>query len=198
MSTILADCPHTSLITKPTSLSPDDAAWVEDLRAWLIEDGVRTRSTGAIWQYFCDQVLRRRVPIARATTQIRTMHSVTAGVQRLWTPGHMVRQRNWIYSNDQSAYTRSPVKTVHETKKWLRCRLTPAVAGEYEIFAELLDDGMTDYVCIPAEFSNNDMNIISYATKNPDGFSDRDIVIMAALLPSLRTVLELMTYTNLR
>ena len=194
MSTILCDCPYTSLISRPTTLSAVDGDWVGELRAWLIEDGVRTRSTGAIWQRFCDRLLVKGVPIARATTQIRTMHSVTAGVQRLWTPGHMVRQRNWIYSKDQSAYQRSPVRTVHETKQWLRGRLTPETAGDYELFEELLAEGMTDYVCIPLEFTNGTLNIISYATKHPEGFSDRDIVIMAALLPTLRTVLELMTY----
>jgi adenylate cyclase len=194
MLTILADCPHTSLISEPTSLSADDAEWVEALRAWLVEDGARTRSTGAIWQRFCDRLLEKKVPIARAATQIRTMHAMTAGVQRLWTPGHMVRQRNWAYTNDQDSYQRSPVRTVHETKQWLRCKLTPATANDYEIFAELLDDGMTDYVCIPLEFTNGNMNIISFATKHPGGFTNRDIVIMAALLPSLRTVLELMTY----
>jgi adenylate cyclase len=194
MSTVLCDCPYTSLISEPTTLSAADQAWVEELHAWLIEDGVRTRSTGAIWQRFCDRLFENGVPIARAATQIRTMHSVTAGVQRLWTPGHMVRQRNWVYSNDQSSYQRSPVRTVHETKQWLRSKLTPDTAREYEIFQELLDDGMTDCVCIPVEFTNGTLNIISFATKHKNGFGDRDIVIMAALLATLRTVLELMTY----
>ena len=194
MSTILCDCPYTSLISAPTTLSAVDTQWVEELRAWLIDEGVRTRSTGAIWQRFCDRLLEKGVPIARATTQIRTMHSVTAGVQRLWTPGHMVRQRNWVYTNDQTAYQRSPVRTVHETKQWLRSKLTPKTAADYGLFEELLVDGMTDYVCIPLEFTNGTMNIISYATKQVDGFNDRDIVIMATLLPALRTVLELMTY----
>jgi len=36
MSTILAECPHTFLITEPASLSPDDGTWVEDLRAAVI------------------------------------------------------------------------------------------------------------------------------------------------------------------
>jgi adenylate cyclase len=194
MSTILCDCPYTSLISEPTTLSRADADWVEELRAWLIEDGVRTRSTGAIWQRFCDRLLEKGVPIARATTQIRTMHSVTAGVQRLWTPGHMVRMRNWVYTNEQDSYQRSPVRTVHETKQWLRSRLNSKTVGEYEIFQELLDEGMTDYVCIPVEFTNGTMNTIGFATKHPTGFADRDIVIMAAMLPSLRTVLELLTY----
>ena len=194
MHTVLCECPYTSLISEPTSLSGEDLRWIDDLRAWIVDEGARTRSTGAIWQRFCNRLYEKGVPLARAATQIRTMHFVTAGVQRLWTPGHMVRQRNWVYTNDQSSYLRSPVRTVHETKQWLRSRLNVKTAGEYEIFQELFDEGMTDYVCIPLEFTNGTLNIISYATKHPDGFSDRDIVIMATLLPTLRTVPELMTY----
>jgi adenylate cyclase len=192
--TVLCECPYTSLISEPTALSAADAAWVAKLRDWLIDEGARSRSVGAIWQRFCDTLFAKGVPIARAATQIRAMHSITAGVQRLWTPGHMVRQRDWVYSNDQTAYLRSPVRTVHETKRWLRSRLTAETAAEYEILQELFDEGMTDYVCIPLEFTNGTPNIVSYATRHADGFSNRDIVIMAMLLPTLRTVLELMTY----
>ncbi len=194
MSTVLCDCPFTSLLSEPTALAAEDTGWIEELRAWLIDEGARSRSVGAIWQKYCDTLFAKGVPIARAATQLRAMHSITAGVQRLWTPGHMVRQREWLYTNDQTAYLRSPVRTVHETKQWLRSRLNDETADHYDIFRELYDEGMTDYVCAPLEFTNGTPNIISYATKHSEGFSNRDIVIMASMQPTLRTVLELLTY----
>jgi hypothetical protein len=53
--------PRYLLDFRTTTLSAADQAWIKD-----------------------------GVPIVRAATQNRTMLSVTAGVQRLWTPGYMV------------------------------------------------------------------------------------------------------------
>ncbi|MDE0807809.1 MAG: hypothetical protein OSB69_00530 [Alphaproteobacteria bacterium] len=123
------DCPlllpRYLLDFRTTTLSAADQAWIKD-----------------------------GVPIARAATQNRTMLSVTAGVRAPLDAGPYGATAELRLHQHQSSYQRSPVRTMYETQQWLGSNLTQHTARDYEIFQEQLDDGMSDYVCIPVELTN--------------------------------------------
>jgi adenylate cyclase len=179
------------LTTAP--LSATDRAAVDDLARWLVEEGSRAANIGVLWQRYCDRLVQLGVPLARTATQVRALHALRAGVQRLWQRGHMVTERHWIYTNDQSKYASSPIKAIHETGRPLRRRITGDTAGEFEIFEELRASGMTDYLALPMRFAKGGINAVTYATDAAEGFSDRALTLMLTLNEPLRVVLELLS-----
>ena len=58
------------------------------------------------------------------------------------------------------------------------------------MLTEMRDEGGTDYLCVPVEFSDGHVNTVAVASDAPRGFSRRDLDRMFALLPLFARIVE--------
>ncbi len=61
----------------------------------------------------------------------------------------------------------------------------------YPILDDLRAEGYSDYTIAPLTYSDGTPNAISWATRNPDGFSDEDLQLFHDLLPAYAAIAEI-------
>jgi adenylate cyclase len=88
----------------------------------------------------------------------------------------------------------SPLHIAYFDGKGSRCRIGPeAEEGEFSILSDLRAAGMTDYLALPAPFSDGSNKAMTFATRAPGGFSGENIALLEAMMPSAAMILEIQT-----
>jgi adenylate cyclase len=72
-----------------------------------------------------------------------------------------------------------------------RCNICPTAASVNPLYEELRRDGFTDYVAWPIEHTWDKRHVVTFATKQPKGFSDYEIGYLKDLLPGLALTSEI-------
>jgi adenylate cyclase len=174
-----------------------------DIAAWLTQAGLAGETENAIVDGFCERCVKAGLPVARAHVFIDTLHPVHEG--RLFRWGHMPNETALLEygrtvpvpdstAADELAaerWRKSPFYRMLQTGESMLRRRVPAEGEETEFaaIAEIRGFGMTDYVAIINRFAAEgvigEMDCVysSWATRNPDGFSDAHIAALQRLTP---------------
>lgn len=163
-----------------------------DVVDWLLNEGRFLPRTRDMVSELCDRLLDAGVPVARVQLSIRTIHPQILTIGYQWRRGAETVQRELGFDmmNDPS-YLRSPVKVIHDGAGALRRRLNdPRVADDFPILGELREQGYTDYLAVPLAFSDGSINTVTWASDDPDGFSDRHLSSLYELLTHLSLCVE--------
>jgi adenylate cyclase len=172
-----------------------DSATPSDLRIihWLLHDGPRITDSTAFLNAFAGQLLSNGIDVARVSTGVPILHPQVFAFSGLWEAGKGASERRYLPNADTlSLLHHSPIKTVYEGNGPVRCDLTtPAVEGEYGIYADLRKESFTDYFAIGVPFSDGSNKALTLATKRLGGFTADEIGTFVALVPSFAMNLEI-------
>ncbi len=165
----------------------------DPIAAWLIDEAWRLAGTAALIQALGDRFGGGGIPLWRLNYLMTTLHPSLLGSRYLWR-----RNGEGVESLDapravveSEEYLRSPIPTVVETRTTLRRRLVgPKAKLDYPLLVQMRDEGGTDYLCVPVEFSDGHINTVSVASDAPQGFSRHDLERMYALLPLFARIVE--------
>jgi adenylate cyclase len=168
---------------------------IAPLLAWLQGPGRRLIETEAFVEALGEQLLEIGLPIDRITTGIPMLHPQIASSSVVWEPERLSHERQWqMTSLTRSMYERSPLYVVYRGDGPVRAKVTPAVQpGEFGIIADLREEGFTDYIALPAPFSDGTIKAMTFATRRQDGFADSDVAALNALMPHFAYLLEIQT-----
>lgn len=167
---------------------------VADLVRWLVDEARFVPDTGEMLRLLSERLVAFGVPLARATTHIRTLHPEFRGITRLWRRGAMTEKITPRHGVEVTlAYRGSPLQYVSERREWLERRTDDPAAADVPMLAELRDEGITHYVMAPMIFSDGTVNGVSWATDAPEGFSERHLRLFHAIAKPLELVLEAKT-----
>jgi adenylate cyclase len=161
---------------------------------WLVRSTRGERFVDRIFQELCDRLRLGGIPIRRATVQFRIEHPQWGGARILWRAGVAEAE---ILTYDHAArqtpeYLDSPVAEVHRGAAMVRRQLTlPPEPDEYPLFAQLREEGLTDYIAWPLEHTLGRRHVITFATDVPDGLSDEHLHFLQDLLPAFALVSEI-------
>jgi adenylate cyclase len=166
------------------------------IAGWVTEAGLAGQSEIAMLGGFCERASAAGLPLARALVVIDTLHPIHEGRVFRWRrDGSEATQTEYGRTNEgpaAEAWRRSPFYRMIETgATLLRRRVTPESAAEFPSLADMLADGMTDYLAIVNRFAAGgiigEMDCVysSWITDRHDGFSDADIAALEKLLPYL-------------
>jgi adenylate cyclase len=135
------------------------------------------------------------VDITRITTGVPILHPQLFSISGLWQLGKGPSERLYRAEANMSAHLRnSPILTVYEKGESVRCRLnTPPREGEFSILSDLRREGITDYIVLPARFSDGSNKAVSLATTRPNGFDYDEIALFEAMMPAVSLALEMQT-----
>src|SRR5262249_26992817 len=162
-----------------------------ELSEWLIRRGRLLSTNTQLFAEFCERVRAAGVPIDRAAVHQRALHPQYRGVSRIWNPGEPLRERFMDHGIEKTAmYIESPVHAVAEALRTLEWRLDRDEALPFLLLDELREEGYTHYVILPFIYAEGLTNAISWATRQPGGFSDEDLQFLDDVLPAMAVTAE--------
>ena len=128
-----------------------------------------------------------------------TLHPELLGSRYRWVRGRgvdvLAAPREVEVSDEFQA---SPIREVYARRRALRRHLVgDNVKLDFPLLEDLPDQGGTDYVCLPVEFSDGHMDIVSVATDAPQGFSPGDLDRMYGLFPLFCRIVEVQAVRRL-
>ncbi len=177
------------------SLGPQLDMWSPSpVIQWLILEGWRIESTPALLKTLALRLCDDGVPLWRLFCLVPTLHPLYIGSGYRWKRGEEeIFQGYGEHSARRSpAFMDNPMKLIMidgfaGVRRRIPENYTP---GEFPLVDELKDQGATDYVCMPLEFTSGERTAISFASDHPDGFSSADLKQLNDLLPVMARLIE--------
>jgi adenylate cyclase len=168
---------------------------IAPLLAWLQGPGRRLIETEAFVEALGEQLVEIGLPVDRITTGVPMLHPQIASSSVVWEPERLAHERQWqMTSLTRSMYERSPLYIVYRGDGPVRARVTPEPQpGEYGIIPDLREEGFTDYIALPAPFSDGTIKAMTFATRQEGGFADSEIAVLQQLMPQFAYLLEIQT-----
>jgi adenylate cyclase len=165
------------------------------LLGWLEGPGRRLIETEAFVEALGEQLVEIGLPIDRITTGIPMLHPQIASSSVVWEPARLAHERQWqMTSLTRSMYERSPLYVVYRGDGPVRAHVTPeAQPGEYPIVSDLREEGFSDYIALPAPFSDGTIKAMTFATRQEGGFKDAEVAALQVLMPHFAYLLEIQT-----
>ena len=156
---------------------------------WLVNETRDERYLDHVLLGLCRRLAEADVPLFRAVVILQIDNPQWNGVRMLWRRGaEAVDMRLADYDSRLSkSYLVSPILAIHEGEGEVRARLhaTDPRHDPYPLYADLRDEGATDYVAWPLLFTQGRRNVVTFATDAPGGFRDDDLALLWDLLPVL-------------
>ena len=182
---------------------PMDAARLEEVRTWVTKAGLYGTSEPDLLRGFCKGLHKAGLRIARAHVIIDTLHPVHEGRVFRWRSDNAAESETVEYGRTNQGgqaaenWLRSPFYHLLQSgASLLRRRLNEPDGPEFPLFDELRADGLTDYLVVVQRFAEDsiigEMDCVysSWATAEPDGFSDAQIEALTRLVPALSLAIK--------
>jgi adenylate cyclase len=191
-----------------------------EIATWVAEAGLNQRSGVDLLNGFCERVKAAGVPLSRVHVFIDTLHPVHEGQMFRW--GHDQNETamseygrvsvptgpDGTFSEQQqrniNAWRNSPFyRMLEDGSSLVRFRLTIEDDKTLGVLDEMRQRGMTDYMAmitrISPEGTVGEMDNVysSWATRNPEGFSDSDIAALQRLSPFLAHAIKTISLGNM-
>ena len=162
---------------------------------WLMLETSTERFIDDILLKMCRRLRDTGVPVARSTLSFRIQHPQFQGASMLWEKGMSTAQVQTFEHGalDTEAYANSPIRAIHSGVASIRQRIDRDIGAEvaYPIFAELREQGLTEYLAWPLEHTFGRRHVVTFATDREGGFEDAHVALIADLLPALSLVSEI-------
>lgn len=178
----------------PSFAPPADLWSASPVIQWLILEGWRIESTPDLLDALARRLCADGVPLWRLFCLVPTLHPLYIGSGLRWNRD--VPEMSQDFGEHSVRFTpefaNNPLKLIMEdgfagVRRRIPSNYTP---GEFPLIDDLREQGATDYVCMPLEFTSGGRTAISFASDHPDGFSSSDLKQLNDLLPVLARLVE--------
>lgn len=160
---------------------------------WLLKETRTERYIDDILVQLCKRLRAAGVPVARATLHFQINHPQWLGATIQWIVGMQeARIDTFEYGIEETLkYRQSPVSEILSGAEEVRENLRESsFSRPYSIFAQLREEGFTDYIAFPLDHTLGKRHVMSLASDSPTGFDSDDIQIFRDILPILSLVSE--------
>ncbi|MBB4291522.1 adenylate cyclase [Rhizobium leguminosarum] len=160
---------------------------------WLMEESWQERFTDNLFVQLCDRLLAAGIPVERGTMHFRLQHPQWLGARILWRPGMKEAVINRFDHGIDSApqYLMSPANEIFNGVDEVRKTLSPGETYAYEVYETLGSEGYTYYIAWALKHTMDKRHMVSFATKEPGGFSARDVRYLRKLVAPLSVLSEI-------
>lgn len=161
---------------------------------WLATDGLNIVAPDELVSRLAERLTEAGLPLYRMRVLIRTLHPQVFATHYTWmrssgkvevfSPSHETMKK--------PVYLLSPIAKVFEGSGTIRRRLDiPDPNIDFPYLKNLVAEGGTDYVVMPMLFQGGEINAVTLASDRPGGFDDKDLDLVAGMLPMLSRLLEI-------
>jgi adenylate cyclase len=166
---------------------------IREITDWL-SDGARSAPAPTdMMAQCCERLVAAGVPLYRVGVFVRTLHPEIFGRNFIWRPGAEVAVGTVDFDIQESPeFLRSPLAILYGTSAEVRFRLDSPESRDFPFFDDMRAEGVTDYIALPLLFVDGVTHGSSWTTKQPGGFTDRNIIDLRRLVPALTRLIEVM------
>jgi len=166
---------------------------VQPIFDWLVEGAPGAVGAAAVVQRMCDDLHAAGVPVERVAAYVRTLHPHVMGRSFMWKLGGKVAVGEAPYALLRSKeFLESPMQAVYQDGRALRRKLVDAAPRDFPVLESLAAEGFTDYLASPLRFLGGEVHCITFATKQPGGFSDEHVAALTKLMAPLSRIAEIL------
>ncbi|HZA67497.1 MAG TPA: adenylate/guanylate cyclase domain-containing protein [Geminicoccaceae bacterium] len=185
-------------ITEPEPAAElDRTPEVTAITDWIVRQGLLRVDFATLLEGFCERMVEIGVPISRGYISARTLHPTVRGTGCSWRAGEGTRSELYIYQDIESEdYKRSPFRHMLARRQLrMRLRLADMTAVDFPLVERLRRDGGTDYLAHIVGFGIDGREektgvLASWTTKDPRGFSSRNLALLDHMMPRLALALS--------
>ena len=166
---------------------------------WIVRQGLLRVDFGTLLEGFCERMVEIGVPIWRGYVSARTLHPTVRGTGCSWRAGEGTQKELYIHEEVGSEdYLRSPFRhMLSKGQLRMRLRLAEMAAVDFPVVERLRREGGTDYLAHIVGFGVDGQQdkkstgvLASWTTKDPRGFSSRDLALLDHMTPRLALALS--------
>jgi adenylate cyclase len=182
---------------EPHPASGEAGYWPErrsPILDWLVGNARHLPDGPTLLRSLCERLVAAGLPLARASFHVRILHPQLFGMGFYWQRGgDDIRVFRAEHGIQQTAlYQQSPMRVLFEGAGAVRQRLDlPDVAFRFPLFAELRDEGLTDYVALPITFSDGKIHGTTWSSDQAGGFASEHLARIYDVLPVFGLLLEI-------
>jgi class 3 adenylate cyclase/uncharacterized protein (DUF427 family) len=160
---------------------------------WLVKDAWKARSTSDLVEQLSAALVETGFPLLRLRVLIRTLNPQLFALGYTWqrdVEGVAIFEAT--HTGVQSTmYLDSPFVPIINGEGGIRRRLdVPDPRLDFPILKDLVAEGATDYVAMPLNFSDGQINIVTLVSDRPGGFSTAELGQFHEILAPLGRLLE--------
>jgi adenylate cyclase len=157
---------------------------------WLA-DGARSAPQPEVaLEQLCQKLVAAGVPISRAGVFVRTLHPNIVGRGFIWKEGAAAVETGvaGLEVATSASFLNSPLAFVYTHGVAIRRRLAdPDCPLDFPVLAELRQEGATDYLVQPLVFTNGEVHVATWTTRQPGGFTAAQLAALGRIeLPFTR------------
>lgn len=160
---------------------------------WLLREAWKAEAADQLVRQFCDCLVAHDVPVARMTVIIPTLHPQVFASVFVWREDSR-KVTTILEPHDilhQPKFSHSPFAPIIKGAGGVRRRLegqNPKL--DFPVLRDLHAEGATDYVAMPFQFSDGQINVMSMTSFAPGGFTPAHLGNVYEVLPALGRVFE--------
>jgi adenylate cyclase len=159
--------------------------------AWLDDGALDAPGPRPLMEEVCSRLTGAGIPLERAAIFVAMLHPDISGLSSVWRRGQPVELSETPHDFTE-AFITHPIVGALRTGNPLRRRLDDnATVRDISILGKLRSEGFTDYLATPLRFTNGEVHIASWATRQPSGFADEDLEALAAVARPLARLTEI-------
>jgi adenylate cyclase len=167
---------------------------LQKLTDWLIDGARSSSSPTRMMAETCERLVEAGLPLWRVGIFVRTLHPDIFGRNFIWRPGAEVVVGTADFDvRDSPEFKRSPLAVVWYEGHEVRYRLDDPDSKRFPFFDDMREEGVTDYIALPLFFIDGVINVSSWATKEPGGFSDQQLNSLRSLVRPLARLIEIIS-----
>ena len=162
---------------------------------WLLREAWLCRTPTELTEQFAAQLVAVGLPLWRINVSIWTLHPELQGRRYTWLRGGTIEENDVPYGILQHpAYLNSPVRHVSEGLGGVRQRLDiDNPEFQFPILEELRAGGGTDYVAMPLPFSDGQIQTMTLASDDLQGFTTAHLGQVFECVTALSRYYEVLT-----
>jgi adenylate cyclase len=163
--------------------------------AVLLDPKAMLQPLATLWTELTERLRVDGIAIARSSCSVPMLHPEQRSIQLVWTPEGGTRSipRGWSAAGT-AMFAKSPMRPLMLREATvIRHRIRPDdEVRPYEILDELAAEGFTDYLATITEGSTPwERAPVTWATKEPGGFSDEQVAQLLGTMSLLSLVLSI-------
>jgi len=166
---------------------------ISGIVAWLDDGALSAPGPQELLEELCSRLIGAGIPLERAGVFVTLLHPEFAGRSSVWRRGKPVELRDAPYDLLRfDACLTDPVIDIQRTGTPLRRQLHDnSAADEFPFLGRIRREGFTDYFATPLRFTNGEVHLASWATRQPTGFTDEDLEALTAVARPLARLAEI-------
>ncbi len=176
-----------------SSLSPDRRQAAFGINSYMLGEGRLNGDPNITLTQLSERFMAAGLPLDRCVTIVRILHSAHTASYRVWEKGQGATANVFAHEpNTRGAYDTSPSALAHKSRRWVIFNPQEVPKDAFGMLPELIEAGITHYICAPIFLVNGMENVFTFATKTPAGFSAEDIALLQATLPAIAACQEIL------